>query len=168
VNYRQMMIRDLQDLLQDEAEQASRLPQLAAWANDAALRSALREHAAETEGHAERLRQILEMARETPSGEGEVTYGVKGLVAEAQVKLDQIEEPLLRDLAIIATAQKMEHYEIASYGTARATVRTAGMDEAAHLLQITLDEEEAADRRLTEIALAIHKNAALSMPAMAV
>jgi ferritin-like metal-binding protein YciE len=167
VNYQQMMIKELQDLYEAETEQASQLPQLAAQANDEALRTALQEHASETEAQALRIRQILEMAGEAPGGAGEVTPGVKGLVAEAHMKGEQMRDPFLKDLALIAAAQKMEHYEIACYGTARATARTAGMDEAARLLQVSLDEEEAADKRLTDIALPIHKQAAQSMASMA-
>jgi ferritin-like metal-binding protein YciE len=89
-----------------------------------------------------------------------------GLMGEADLKALQIQHPALRDLALIAAAQKMEHYEIACYGTARAMARTAGLDEAARLLQTTLNEEEAADKRLTEIALPIHKEAAQADPAL--
>jgi len=166
MNYQQMMIKDLQDLYQAETEQASRLPQLAAAASSEALRTALEEHAAETQQHAVRIQQILEMIGETPGGRGEVTPGVRGLVSEAQQKDEQIDDPAMKDLALIAAAQKMEHYEIACYGTARAMARTAGLDEAARLLQTTLDEEEATDKRLTDIALPIHKQAAQAEPAL--
>jgi len=161
------MIKDLQDLYQAETEQASQLPRLAAEANNEGLRAALQEHAQVTQEHAMRLRQILEMIGETPGGEGHVPAGVRGLVTEAQEKDRQVTDPVLRDLALIAAAQKMEHYEMACYGSARVMARTAGMDEAARLLQTTLDEEEAADKRLTEVALPIHKQAAQAEPAIA-
>ena len=166
MNYQQLMIKDLQDLYQAESEQASQLPQLATQASSDALRTALEEHASETQQQVGRLRQILEMMGETPGGDGEVTPGVRGLVTEAQKKGEQIQDPMLKDLALIAAAQKMEHYEIACYGTARAMARTAGMDEAARLLQTTLDEEEATDKRLTEIALPLHKQVAQKEPAL--
>ena len=165
MNYQELMIKDLQDLYQAESEQASQLPHLASQASSEHLRIAIEEHAAETQQQVTRLREILEMMGETPGGQGEVTPGVHGLISEAQNKGEQVSDPLLRDLALIAAAQKMEHYEIACYGTARAMARTAGMDDAARLLQTTLDEEEAADKRLTEIALPIHKQAAQSVPA---
>jgi len=167
VNYQQLMIKDLQDLYQAETEQASRLPQLAQQAANEPVRTALENHARETEEQAARLRQILEMMGETPGGDGEVTPGVQGLVAEAQKKSALVQDPILKDLTLIAAAQKMEHYEIACYGTARAMARTAGMEEAARLLQTSLDEEEATDRKLTDIALAFHKQAAQSIPEMA-
>lgn len=167
MKYQRMMIKDLQDLYQAETEHVSQLPQLAAQAGNEALRTALEEHAHETQQQVARLQQILEMLGETHGGEGAVTPGVRGLVAEAQLKATEIDDPDLRDLTLIAAAQKMEHYEIACYGTARAMARTAGMDDAAALLQATLDEEEAADRRLTEIALPLHKQAAQREPAIA-
>ena len=167
MNYQRLMIKDLQDLYEAETEHARQLPQLAQAATSDALRTALEEHATETQQQVVRLQQILEMMGETHGGQGEVTPGVQGLVSEAQKKLDQIQDPGMRDLALIAAAQKMEHYEIACYGTARAMARTAGIEEAARLLQATLDEEEAADKRLTDVALPIHKQVAQTDPAIA-
>lgn len=160
MNYKQLMIKDLQDLYQSESEQASQMPHLASAASSDALKSALQEHAKETEQQLLRLRQILEMLEVSPGGEGEVTPGVRGLVAEALEKTQQMQDPPLKDLALIAAAQKMEHYEMACYGTARAMARTAGLDQAGQLLQTTLEEEESADKRLTEVAMPIHKQAA--------
>lgn len=160
MTYQELMIKDLQDLYQAESEQAGQLTQLASMASSEQLRTALEEHAGETQQQVTRLQQILEMVGETPGGLGEVTPGVLGLVSEAHKKGEQVTDPALRDLAVIAAAQKMEHYEIACYGTARAMARTAGLDEAARLLQTSLDEEEAADKRLTDIAMPIHKQAA--------
>ena len=164
MNYHQMMIKDLQDLYQSEMAQESELPQLATAATNEALRTALQDHATETQRQTLRLRQVLEMVGETPGGNGQVTPGVHGLVSEAHKKSEQAQDPALRDLALIAAAQKMEHYEIACYGTARAMARTAGLDEGARLLQVTLDEEEAADKRLSDVALPLHKQAAQHDP----
>lgn len=167
MNYQQMMIKDLQDLYQAESEHARQLPQLASEASNENLRMAFEEHAGETQQQIMRLQQILEMLGESPGGQGEVTPGVQGLASEAHKKAQEVQDPNSRDLALIAAAQKMEHYEIACYGTARVMARTAGMEEAARLLQTTLDEEEAADKRLTEIAMPIHKQAAQGEPALA-
>ena len=166
MNYQQLMIKDLQDLYQAETEHARQLPQLASQASSEALRNALEEHGSETQQQVMRLQQILEMMGESPGGQGEVTPGVQGLVSEAHKKGEQIQDPVMKDLCLIAAAQKMEHYEIACYGTARAMARTAGMEEAAQLLQTTLDEEEAADKRLTDIAMPIHKQVAQAEPAL--
>jgi ferritin-like metal-binding protein YciE len=160
MNFQQMMIKDLQDLYQAESEHARQLPQIAQQASTPDLRSAFEDHIAETQQQVLRLQQILEMVGETPGGAGEVTPGVQGLVAEAHKKAQEIQDPQMRDLALIAAAQKMEHYEIACYGTARAMARTAGLEEAARLLQETLDEEERADQRLTSIALPLWKQVA--------
>ncbi len=160
MNYQQTMIQDLQDLYQAETQQASLLPRLASEASDPALRQAFEEHAQETEQQVSRLRQILELLGENPGGEGEVPEGVRGLAADAQKKAREQQDPTLRDLCLIAAAQKMEHVEIACYGTARAMARTAGNEDAARLLQESLDEEESADRRLTEVAMPLHKQAA--------
>jgi ferritin-like metal-binding protein YciE len=161
----QFMIKDLQDLYQAESEQASRLNELASMAEFPQLRAALEDHARETQQQVTRLSQILELVGETPGGAGELPVGVQGLVNEARRKMEQITDAGLRDVALIAAAQKMEHYEIACYGTARAIANTIGLDEAARLLQTTLDEEEAADKRLTQIALILYKQVGQQEPA---
>jgi ferritin-like metal-binding protein YciE len=102
---------------------------------------------------------------ESPGGAGQVPTGVQGLTREAEQKAEAVQDPGLRDVALIAAAQKMEHYEIACYGTARAMAHTLGLDEAARLLQASLDEEEAADKRLTQIALVLYKQVGQEEPA---
>src|SRR5436305_8690241 len=134
VNYQELMIIDLQDLYQAEIEQERQLPQLASQATNEGLRAALQDHASETQQQVLRLRQILEMIGQTPGGDGQVTPGIQGLVSEARKKEQQVQDPVLKDLALVAAAQKVEHYEIACYGTARAMANTAGMTEAARLL----------------------------------
>jgi ferritin-like metal-binding protein YciE len=163
----QFMLKDLQDLYQAESEQAGRLRHLSQAASFPQLKTALADHATETEQHVTRLSQILGMMGEEPGGAGQVPVGVQGLTSEADRKSEQIQEPGLRDVALIAAAQKMEHYEMACYGTARAIAHTLGLDEAARLLQTTLDEEEAADKRLTQIALILYKQVGQEEPAAA-
>lgn len=160
MNYRELMIKDLQDLYQAEVEQAKQLPQLAEKAASEALRDAFREHTQDTQQQVMRLREVLEMLGEEPGAEGAVTPGVKGMLLEARKKVDQVPDPGLKDLALIAVAQELEHYEMARYGTVRAMAHTAGLDQAVRLLQTSLDEEKAMDRHLTEIALPIHKQVA--------
>ena len=164
MNYKQLMIKDIQDLYQDELEQARQLPKLASMVSNDSLRAGFEQHASETQQQILRLQQVLDTVGEPAGGDGRVTPGVHGLVLEALEKSKEVQDPILRDLEIIAAAQKMEHYEMACYGTARAMARTAGFDEAARLLQTTLEEEEAADRRLTDLALPIHKEAAEKDP----
>jgi ferritin-like metal-binding protein YciE len=161
----QFMLKDLQDLYQAESEQAGRLRDFAQRAQFPQLKTAFEEHAVETQQHVTRLSQVLEMMGESPGGAGQVPVGVQGLTSEADGKAESIQDPGLRDVALIAAAQKMEHYEIACYGTARAMANTLGLDEAARLLQTTLDEEEAADKRLTQIALVLYKQVGQEEPA---
>ncbi len=99
------------------------------------------------------------MTGESAGGSGMLPTSVAGIIAESNEKLERQPDAHLRDLAIIAAAQKMEHNEIASYGTARALARTLGRDQEAHLLQTTLTEEEQADKRLTQVALRLLKHA---------
>jgi len=161
----QFMLKDLQDLYQAESEQAGRLRELAGQTQFQQLKTALEEHAVETEQQITRLSQILQMIGESPGGDGQVPVGVQGLTSEARHKAEELQDPGLRDVALIAAAQKMEHYEIACYGTARAIANTLGLDEAARLLQTTLSEEEAADKRLTQIALILYKQVGQEEPA---
>jgi ferritin-like metal-binding protein YciE len=160
----QFMLKEMQDLYQAESEQAGTLRNLAGRARFPQLKSALEEHAMETEQQVTRLSQILEMMGENPGGSGQVPVGVQGLTSEGQQKVEAIGEPGLRDVALIAAAQKMEHYEMACYGTARAIANTLGFDEAARLLQTTLDEEEAADKRLSQVALILYKQVGQEEP----
>ncbi len=165
MNYREMMIRDLDALYRAENEHAEQLPQLAARAKSDTLRTALQEHAGETRQQIDRLRQIFEMLGQTPGTAAGLSPGVQGLVSEAYEKEQQVDNPDLSDLTLIAEAQKMEHYEMACYGTVRSMAQAAGMDDAAMLLQTTLDEEGRVDKLLTDIAMPIHMQAAQGQPA---
>lgn len=164
MKYQQLIVKDLQDLYQAESENARQLREFAGRASHPDLRAAIEDHATETQQQVVRIGEILGVFGESPGGQGEVPQGLRGLIAGAHKRVEQMQDPALRDLAIIAELQKIEHFEIACYGTARAMARTAGMQAAARLLQTTLDEEEAADRRFTEIALPIHKEAAQAEP----
>jgi len=155
----QALIDDLQDLYQVESEQEHVLDRLASAASSEELKTAFRDHLNETRQQVQRLSQILEGLGESAGGSGMVPAGVAGLVEEANEKMDRFDNPNMRDLAIIAEAQKIEHNEISCYGTARAMAHTLGRDEEAHLLQATLDEEEQADKKLTLIALKLLKEA---------
>lgn len=164
MTYQQLMIKDLQDLYQAEAEQEHQLPQLAKEATNQALRTALEEHVTQTQAQVLRLRQIFEMLGVPPGGDGEVPAGVKGLVSETRKRAEQVRDAGLKDLELIAETQKLEHYEMACYGTARAMAHTLDLPDAAHLLQDSLREEEAADKRLTDVAMPIHKQVAENEP----
>jgi len=156
-NLQECLIQELQDLYQAESEQTRVLGELERAASAEDLKSAFQDHLTETQQHVERLSQILELLGESAGGSGTVPAVVVGLIEESREKLEQQTNSGLRDLAIIAEAQKMEHNEMACYGTARAIAHTLGRDQEAHLLQSTLTEEEQADKKLTQIALRLLK-----------
>src|SRR5262249_15468393 len=115
------------------------------------LKEAIRKHLAETEGQVERLEKIGTIV--DTSMTGKTCKAMKGLIDETKEAMDEeSENPALVDALLIGAAQRVEHYEIAAYGTARAMAETLGLNEVAELLQETLDEEAAADKKLTEIA----------------
>jgi ferritin-like metal-binding protein YciE len=152
-----LLRKALQDLYRTESEQIRRLNELAGTATFPELKVAFEEHAVETRQHVTRLSQVLGLLGETPGGEGQVPDGIRGLIREAEDGIDDVDDDGLRDVVLIQAAQKMEHYEIACYGTLRAIAHTLGMDQEARLLQTTLEEEERADARLTTIALVLYK-----------
>lgn len=115
------------------------------------LRRAIQEHMAETERHIERLEQAAQMLGiATP--EASICEGMQGLIEEAQETIEGMEPGPLLDVALIAEAQQIEHYEIAAYGTLRALLQACGHQEACDLIAQTLEEEKAADTRLSQLA----------------
>ena len=114
------------------------------------LRDAINSHLEETEGHVERLKQVFASVDEKPKSK--TCQAMKGLIAEGSEILQELKGKSSIDAGIIAAAQKVEHYEIASYGTVRAWAEQMDHSEAVRLLEETLDEEKAADEKLTDIA----------------
>ena len=146
-----LLTNDLRDLLDAENRLTKALPKLAKAAAHDDLRTALEDHLDETEEHVNRLHQALEALGEAPKAKP--CPAMKGIVEESSEHLqDDYDEPSLKDAAIIAGAQKSEHYEIASYGTVLAYAKLLGLNEVITLLRPTLDEEKAADSKLTQIA----------------
>jgi ferritin-like metal-binding protein YciE len=145
----QLLVNELQDLYSAEKQILRALPRMVKAATHDDLRRALEEHRVQTEGHVERLDQVFEHVAAKPGNKK--CKGMAGLLEEGDERLEE-EDPMARDAGIIAAAQRVEHYEMAAYGTARTYARLLGRHEAAHLLQATLEEEGQADRRLTEIA----------------
>lgn len=145
------MEHTIQDLYSAEQQALEAMPQLAERVQNAQLRKAFETHMKETEKQVERLEQIADQLGIDP--EGETCVAMQGLIEEAQDLLEQLEDGDLADAAIIGAAQKMEHYEIACYGTARTLARQAGQEEVADLLEQTLEEEKATDEKLTQIAV---------------
>jgi ferritin-like metal-binding protein YciE len=158
------LVLELQDLYQAEAEQKRVLTKMAEAASAEELRSAFQDHLEETQQQSVRLAQILEMIGEVPGGSGVLPTSVAGLITESEEKTEPMQDLGLRDLFLIAEAQKMEHNEMACYGTARAMAHTLGRDQEAHLLQATLREEEQADQKLSRIALKLMKQVGTNEP----
>jgi len=145
-----LLLDQLQDLYDAEQRLTKALPQMAAAASDAGLRQAFQDHLRETEGQVKRLERVFQAVGEQPKAK--TCEAMKGLVAEGQEVIGASGEGEVKDAALIATAQRVEHYEMAGYGCARTFAQRLGRQEAARLLQETLDEEKAADQKLTRLA----------------
>jgi ferritin-like metal-binding protein YciE len=146
----EFMEHTIQDLYSAETQALEAMPQLMERAQNDQLRQAFQVHQRETEQQVTRLEQIAQQMGIDP--EGETCMAMQGLIDEAQDLLSQLEDDQLADAAIIGAAQKMEHYEIAAYGTARTLAQQAGQNEIADLLDQTLQEEKSTDEKLTTIA----------------
>jgi len=140
----------LKDLYSAEKQLVKALPKLAKNASSPDLQKAFQEHLRQTEGHVERIERIFTDMEGSPRGKKCV--GMEGLIEEGNELLQEDTEPDVLDAGLIAAAQKVEHYEIAGYGTARTWAERLGYDKAARLLQQTLDEESMANEKLTKIA----------------
>jgi ferritin-like metal-binding protein YciE len=146
----ELMAHTIQDLYSAEKQALETMPQLAQRVQNEPLRAAFQLHQLESQQQVTRLEQIAQHLGIEPVGES--CLAMQGLIEEAQGLLDQLEEGPVADAAIIGAAQKMEHYEIAAYGTARTLARLLGQAQIADVLETTLNEEKATDEKLTRIA----------------
>jgi ferritin-like metal-binding protein YciE len=140
----------LKDLYDAEHQLTESLPLMADAANATELKNAFNTHLMETRDQIRRLEQVFQIVGEEP--ERVTCPAMKGLIKEGQETINASGDPRVKDAALIASAQRAEHYEIAAYGTLRTLARQAGMNDIAELLQRTLDEEGNADKKLTRIA----------------
>ena len=147
----ELFIEELRDMYHAEKQLARALPKLAKAANSEQLRTAFEEHTEQTKGQIERLQQVFESIGSPARAKR--CEAMEGLVEEAQEMLDEDISDELLDVALIASAQKVEHYEIAGYGTLRTLAQQLGHNEAAKLLEETLNEEKQTDELLNKIAL---------------
>jgi len=145
-----LYIAELQDLYSAENQILKALPKMAKAASSPELQAAFREHLAVTEGQVARLEQIFERLGKSPKGKK--CKGMEGLIAEGQEMMEEDADPAVLDAALICAAQKVEHYEMAGYGTVRTYAQLLNAEEDAELLQETLMEEEATDKKLTDLA----------------
>jgi ferritin-like metal-binding protein YciE len=154
-----LYIHELKDLFSAEKQLLKALPKMAKAASNPELAKGFEEHLEETEGHVARLEEILESHDQ--STRGPKCKGMEGLVAEGAEIIEEEADDEVRDAGLIAAAQRVEHYEIAGYGTARTYAELLGDETGARLLQQTLDEESATDEKLTELATSSINVAAL-------
>lgn len=143
-------LEELSDLYSAEHQLTKALPKLAKMATSTQLQSALEHHLRETEGHVQRLEQVFKAIGEKPSST--TCEGMKGILEEGESTVKKAEEGTIRDLAIASGGNRVEHYEMAAYGTARAYAEHLGKSQVVELLEKTLQEEKEADRKLTQCA----------------
>jgi ferritin-like metal-binding protein YciE len=145
-----LLVDELKDLYNAENQIIKALPRMAKAATSPELRKAFEKHLAETQRQAERLEQIGRALDVKVTGKK--CKGMEGLIEEGKELLSEDLEEEALDAGLIGAAQKVEHYEIAAYGTARTHAEMLGYDKVARLLQQTLDEEGATDKKLTDLA----------------
>ena len=151
----QLFLEQLKDLYSAETQLIDALPKMAEAAHSPELKQGFQTHLQETRGHASRIEQIFQELEEgKPTGK--TCQAMKGLIKEGSETIHENATPEVKDAALIAAAQRVEHYEIAGYGTVRAYAQLMGHTNAVKLLQATLDEESATDKKLTDAALKIN------------
>lgn len=149
---KELLVDELQDLLHAETQIVQALPAMIEAAHNPKLREILEKHLVQTEGHVERLNMAFEALGE--KAKAKPCKGMAGIIAEGQEAIEELKEREdgAADLGLIAAAQKVEHYEISAYGTARCLARQIGQREVSKLLSHTLGEEESSDFLLTEVS----------------
>jgi ferritin-like metal-binding protein YciE len=145
-----LYVEELKDLYSAENQILKALPKMAKAATSPELQSAFKQHLEETKGQVQRLEQIFEALGKSPKGK--TCKAMEGLVEEGAELMGEDADPEVLDAGLIAAAQRVEHYEIAGYGTVRTYAQLLGHQEAADLLQQTLDEEGLTDKKLTQLA----------------
>lgn len=146
----ELLIDELKDLYSAEKQIVRALPKLAKAATSPDLKQALTNHLKETEGQVARLEQIAGIVSKKLTGK--TCVGMKGVLEEGSEVLEDTDKGTVRDAAMIAAAQRVEHYEMAGYGSAREFAKMLGLSEVASLLDETLEEEKAADKLLSGVA----------------
>jgi len=145
-----LMVEQLSDLYDAEKQLTKALPKMAQTASSQQLKAAFQEHLQQTENHVKRLEQVFQQLGQKPKSM--TCKAMAGLVAEGDEMIKQNAEPEVKDAGLIAAGNRVEHYEIAGYGTVRTYAQILGNREVANILQQTLDEEGAADKKLTALA----------------
>src|ERR1051326_5089112 len=154
----EVFLQELSDIYNAEKQLVKALPKMAKAAQAQELKDAFSSHLEQTENHVERLKQIFDMFGETPKSKK--CKGMDGLIDEGKQVISDNEDTSALDAALICSAQKVEHYEIAAYGCLRTWARLMDNQQAASLLQQTLDEEVATDETLNQLAQRLNQVAA--------
>ena len=149
----QLFEDQLKDIYWAEKALIKALPKMSKNATSEELIEALDNHLKETEGQVSRLEKVFELIEKKAAAKK--CDAMEGLIKEGESIMEECEEGPMRDAGIIAAGQKIEHYEIASYGTLQTFATTLGLTEAAELLELTLEEEKTADETLTEVAMSV-------------
>ena len=157
----ELLVDELSDLYSAEKQLVAALPKMAKGATSENLRDAILSHLEETQGHVERLEQVFDQLGEKPKRKK--CKAMEGLIEEGSEILKKEGVGEVKDAAIIGAAQRVEHYEMAAYGTARAFAESLELPEIVDLLQQTLDEEGDADKKLNDLALGEVNACALSV-----
>ena len=152
-----LFVHELKDLHSAESQLLKALPKFAEAATNESLRAAFEEHLSETEEHLTRIEQIMQNFEGSPRGKA--CKAMQGLIEEGEEIINEDAEPAVKDAALIVAAQKVEHYEISAYGSARAMAEALGQDDVADILGTTLDEESMTDEALTALAQEINMEA---------
>lgn len=152
-----LLVHELQDLYDAEHQITKALPKMAQEASSSQLKDAFNTHLKETEGQIKRLDQVFEAMGQ--KAERKACVAMQGLIKEANEMIGEKMADEVKDAALIGSAQRVEHYEIAGYGTARNFAEVLGMNDVARMLQETLDEEGATDEKLTKVAKTINRQA---------
>lgn len=147
---RELFIEELKDTYDAEKQIIKALPKMIKDASSSELSSAFEKHLEETRGQVDRLETIFEILEE--EAKGKPCKGMAGIIAEGKEMVEEAEDDDVKDAALIAAAQKVEHYEIASYGTLKSYASLLDEEEAANLLEETLNEEKEADEHLSELS----------------
>ncbi len=145
------MEHEIKDLYSAETQLVDALPKMVKAANNSKLKKAIEDHLGETKNQKKRLEKVAELLDIEP--DGHKCKAMAGLITEGEDMLKEDAEPEVRDAAIIGAAQRVEHYEIAGYGTACSYAKMLGESEVANLLSETLDEEKGADETLNDLAV---------------
>jgi ferritin-like metal-binding protein YciE len=156
-NLQELLLEELRDIYSAEKQIVKALPKIVKGAASKDLKAAVQDHLEVTKGQVTRLEEVFSQLDQKPKTKH--CKGMEGLLQEGAESLEEREAGTLRDLQLIGAAQRVEHYEVAAYGTAKAIAEKLGLSEAVGLLNETLEEEEQADKKLTEVAESLYEEA---------